>query len=300
MFDPAIDKQVLLRGLRFHYREYGPAAPRRLRRDMPAIVLLHGLASTSRIWIMMAPLLARRYRVLALDQRGHGESAKPDGLYDFKAVVGDLAAFVDATGLDRPVIVGHSWGGNVALEYAATHPRRTGALILTDGGFLEISGRPGATWERAEQEMAPPELTHLTPEQLIEGAKRWELGRIWRDEVQAALLANFEVTEDGTVRPYLNRANHMQIVRALWDQRPSELYRRVRAPVLFVAAQREAEGRAAEWVSMKREAIARAQQMLADCEVRWFEDTIHDIPLQRPVELARTIETFVRRKTADA
>jgi pimeloyl-ACP methyl ester carboxylesterase len=296
MFDPAIDKQVTLRGLRFHYREYAPAAPRRLRRDLPVIVLLHGLASTSRIWITVAPLLARRYRVLALDQRGHGESAKPDGPYDFKAVVGDLAAFVVATGVDRAVIVGHSWGGNVALQYAATHPRRTAALVLTDGGFLEIAGRPGATWERAEEEMAPPELTHLTPEQLIEGAKRWELGRIWSDEVQAALLANFEVTEAGTIRPRLSRENHMRIVRALWDQRPSELYRRVRAPVLFVAAERHVEGRAAEWVSMKREAIARAQGLLADCEVRWFEDTIHDIPLQRPLELARTIESFVRWK----
>jgi hypothetical protein len=151
------------------------------------------------------------------------------------------------------------------------------------------------TWERAERELAPPDLTQLTPAQLIEGAKRWELGSIWNDDVEAALMGNFYVTEAGTIRPHLAREHHMQVVRALWDQRPSELYGEVRCPVLFALAERDGEGRLREWNEMKRAAVARARERLADCDVLWFKDTIHDIPLHRPRELADAIEGFVLR-----
>jgi pimeloyl-ACP methyl ester carboxylesterase len=285
MHDPALDRTVDLRGLQFHYREYGGQGR--------PVVLLHGVASSSRIWLLVGPRLGERYRVFALDQRGHGESAKPDSGYDFASVVADAAAFIDSLGLDRPVVAGHSWGGNVAVELAATHPDAVAGLILVDGGFMEISARPGATWERAEVEMAPPDLTHLTPQRLVEMARQWELGPIWSDEIEAALLANFEITEAGTIRPRLSRANHMQVVRALWDQRVSELCEHVTCPVLFAVAERKAEGRQAQWLEMKREGVARAQERLANCEVRWFADTIHDIPLHRPDELSETIAEFV-------
>lgn len=285
MNDPAVDATVDLRGLSFHYREYaGPGRP---------LVLLHGVASTSRIFMLIGPLLGERFRALALDQRGHGESAKPDDGYDFETVVGDLDAFVEELALERPVVVGHSWGGNVAMEYAATHADRVGGVVCVDGGFLEVSARPGATWEETERQMAPPDLTKLTADELIGMAKKWELGRLWSDEVEAAILANFEVLEDGKLRPRLSRANHMQVVRALWDQHVSELAPSVECPALFIAA--EGVGRRGEksWAERKREAIDRLQGLMPQCEVRWFADTIHDIPLHRPRELAQAIEDFV-------
>ena len=285
MNDPAVDRFADLRGLSFHYREYGEGGR--------PLVLLHGVASNSRVWLIVAPLLARRFRVFALDQRGHGESAKPDGGYDFPTVTGDIAAFVETLGLERPVIVGHSWGGNVALQYAATYPERAAGIVLVDGGYIELASRPGMTWERTEVEMAPPDLTHLTPEQLIKEAKQWDLGRCWSEEAEAFLLANFEVTEAGTIRPYLSRANHMQVLRALWEQRPSQLFSDVRCPTLFAAAEHEGDERTHTWMKRKREAIDRASEVLSDCQVRWFADTIHDIPLHRPNELAQAIEEFV-------
>ena len=287
MDDPAVDREITVHGLRLAYREYaGEGRP---------LVLLHGVASNARIWLPVAPLLTPRFRVLAVDQRGHGQSDKPSSGYDFPSVVEDVREFVEALELELPVVAGHSWGGNVALEYAARHPEQVAGLVLVDGGFMEISARPGMTWERAERELAPPDLTHLTPAQLIEGAKRWELGAIWNDAVEAALLGNFEVTEAGTVRPRLRREHHMQVVRALWEQRPSELYRDVRCPVLFVLAEREGEARMREWTEMKRAAVERAQERLADCQVLWLKETVHDIPLHRPRELAQAIETFALR-----
>ena len=161
MDDPATDNFVNLNGLRFHYREYagpglrpegfGVSAQPNAQPEGRPIVLLHGLASNSRWWLLVGPLLARRFRVLALDQRGHGESDKPDDGYDFATVTGDLAAFVDALELERPVVVGHSWGGEIALEYAATYPERAAGAVLVEGGFMEVSARPGATWERTQE-----------------------------------------------------------------------------------------------------------------------------------------------------
>ena len=285
MHDPAADKQITLRGLRFHYREYGPPEARPL-------VLLHGVASNSRIWITTAPLLAQSFHVLALDQRGHGESDKPDSGYDFASVVDDLVAFVDELGLERPVVAGHSWGGSVAVQYAATYPDLIAGLVLVDGGYIELSDREGMTWERAEREMAPPDLTQLTRDRFLELAKRWQLGPLWSDEIEAAVMGNFEVTEAGTIRPRLSRANHMQVVRAMWEQRLSELWRSVRCPVLFAVAERHTSEPEERWMQHKRQGIERARQRLPSVQVRWFADTIHDIPLQRPAELANVIGEF--------
>lgn len=287
MDDPAVDRDITVHGLRLAYREYtGEGRP---------LVLLHGVASNARIWLPVVPLLAPRFRVLAVDQRGHGQSDKPSSGYDFATVVEDVRQFIETLELKRPVVAGHSWGGNVALELAARHPEHVAGLVLVDGGFMEMSARPGMTWERTERDLAPPDLTHLTRAQLIEGAKQWELGAIWGEDVEAALLGNFEVTEAGTIRPYLSRENHMQVVRALWEQQPSELYRDVRCPVLFVLAERDGEGRMREWNEMKRVAVERAQERLADCQVLWLKETIHDIPLHRPGELAQAIEAFALR-----
>ena len=63
-------------------------------------------------------MLSQQFRVVAIDQRGHGETFKPETGYDFDTVVSDLHTFMDALDISSPIIVGHSWGADVALEYA--------------------------------------------------------------------------------------------------------------------------------------------------------------------------------------
>src|SRR5438045_9676584 len=100
---------VEVNGLRLHHQEWGPAD------GAATVVLVHGLGSTSHIWDLVGPRLGERsLRVLALDQRGHGESDQPDTGYDFESVGADLAAFMDSVGVTgRSVLVGHSWGASV-------------------------------------------------------------------------------------------------------------------------------------------------------------------------------------------
>ena len=284
------DQFVELRGLRFHYRDWGG-------RGQP-LVLLHGLASNARIWDLTAPLLARRFRVLALDQRGHGLSDKPNEGYDFRSVTGDLQAFISAVGgvgLERPALMGHSWGGNVALQFAADQPEAVSWLSLVDGGFLEISSFPDMTWERTLEVMSPPPLAGLKLEAFLQGARNWPgLAEVWSDDVQEIVLANFRIDEDETIHPHLSRENHLKILRSLWEQKPSALWSSLRCPALLVPAARDhPDPRSAIWMEHKRKGLALAEERAPAVRVVWMEDTIHDVPLQRPRELASAIEGFL-------
>jgi pimeloyl-ACP methyl ester carboxylesterase len=89
----------------------------------------------------------------------------------------------------------------------------------------------------------------------------------------------------------------MQILRALWEQRPSELYAAVRCPVLLLPARRDEAGeRERRFIEGKTHAVAIAESILrlhgVRVDVSWFDDSIHDIPLQRPAELAACLEGF--------
>src|SRR3712207_6026671 len=100
-----IERAIMANGVSLNVRDWGGQGP--------ALVLLHGLASTSHIWDLAAPLLAQRARVVAFDQRGHGLSQQPADGYDFATVVADLDAVLQELSIARPILVGHSWGGNV-------------------------------------------------------------------------------------------------------------------------------------------------------------------------------------------
>ena len=279
------DRFATVDGLRFHYREYATFSTQ----NRP-IVLLHGLASSSQIWDSVAPLLAESSRVIALDQRGHGQSDKPDTGYGFGSVVGDLDAFLRELDIERPILVGHSWGANVALEYAATYPGRVAGLVLVDGGLEELPSQEETTWEQIERDMAPPDLTHFTPRELVAQVKEWEWGTFWNDQVEAAVLSLFEVDERGKVKPRLSKTNHLRILRAIWQQRLATVYPTVAAPVLIVPALNTDD---VEAIERKRAKVAQAEALLRSTRVHWFEETYHDIPLQRPRELTAVIESFL-------
>jgi pimeloyl-ACP methyl ester carboxylesterase len=122
------DRILLLHGSRFHYTEWGEpsAAP---------VILLHGVTGHARTWDEEARALAARYRILALDQRGHGDSdPAPDGDYSTDALVGDVAALVETLALSPVRLVGLSLGGRVAIAFAARYPAAVERLVVVDIG----------------------------------------------------------------------------------------------------------------------------------------------------------------------
>jgi pimeloyl-ACP methyl ester carboxylesterase len=307
------DGFVEARGLRFHYREWQPNAqpkrpeptpiivpgqgmtfwqpPPQAQPSLPPILLIHGLASAAAIWNLTAPLLAERgHRVVALDQRGHGESDKPDYGYATEEIVADDHAIAEALGLVRPIVVGHSWGGSVALQYAATYPDDTHALVLVDGGFTQMSARPGWTKEQMLKNLAPPQFAGTPAETFLGFGRRGALAEVWSPAIEDALLHIVELRPDGTVAPRLSLANHLQILEAMWDQPTLALYDRVACPILLVCPLQEGgDERQRQFQESKRASIAQLQERHADVRVEYLADTIHDVPFQRPAVLAGLI-----------
>lgn len=97
------------------------------------LVLVHGFGNEGHIWDDFAPLVAAHYRVIAIDQRGHGDSAHDAELrYDYAYLVADLEAVTAALGIERLVLVGHSLGGRTAMFFAGKHPERMAGLVIVD------------------------------------------------------------------------------------------------------------------------------------------------------------------------
>jgi pimeloyl-ACP methyl ester carboxylesterase len=242
---------------------------------------------------MVAPILSQHARVVAVDQRGHGESDKPDSGYDFASVAADLHGFIGALGVDKPVLVGHSWGGDVALEHAVAHPSVARGLCFVDGGTIEISAAPDMTLERARDDLAPPDLAGMTVEELEAMGRSMDLGFELTPEIKRIMLASFEVLEDNTVRARFARKNHMAVIDAFWDHRPSELYERVTCPVLLMPARRDG-GHDRDWLFAKVKSTATASSLLRTSKTVWLEDSVHDVPLQRPQLVAAVIAQHLR------
>ena len=135
--DPAISYRscnIVLRRQRFHYLEWGdPAAP--------PIVLLHGGHQSAHSWDLVSLHLAQHYHVLALDQRGHGDSEwARDVEYSNHTMALDALAFLDAMGLEKPILIGHSMGGRNSMILTKQDPSRLRALAIVDVG-PEVSDR---------------------------------------------------------------------------------------------------------------------------------------------------------------
>ena len=275
------DEWVTIDGLKFHYRDWGGSGR--------PLVLLHGLASTCHIWDLVAPILAEDHAVIALDLRGHGESDKPNHGYDFASVSKDVLGVIGQRGEDAPVVIGHSWGGSVALELAVMAPESVKGMAWIDGGMIDTSARY-PTVEDAKFEMAPPDFSGVKVEGFLERVRTRYLDNGIAPEVADIVLANFEVQEDQTIKARLTRANHLRIIEALWEHRPVELYGKVQCPVLIMPARQQKTSATQEPGQRRFMPLDEAEQKLPNSKTVWLEDSIHDVPLQRPELVADLIK----------
>jgi pimeloyl-ACP methyl ester carboxylesterase len=289
------ESYALINDLRYHYLYWNPDSPSR------PLLLLHGLASNARIWEKVVPWLAQAgLRMYLPDLRGHGLSDHPDGDYGFDTFAADLARFIDLFALERPLLIGHSWGAMLALDYAARFavgPRAPAGVILVDGAHFQLDDFPGATWEEMRQRLAPPRLAGMPLHALLERLQN--VHPAWQPDPQdrQIILANFEITEEDTVLPHLSFENHMKIVAAMWDFKTYAHFNRLRCPALAVPAQPPPplSPREAEFLPVKQAGLARIQQINPAVQVRWMQDSIHDIPLQSPEPLAQVILEFLEQ-----
>lgn len=255
----------------------------------PTLVLLHGLASTRRIFDLVVPHLAKTHRVIAFDQRGHGESEKPDDGYSLEAFAGDADEILRRHGVSRPVFVGHSFGANVALHHAATRAAARG-LVLVDGGLVELHAH--LSWPQCAERLAPPpDDPHESDRWVREGSPQIQ-NSPQLVEIRRSL---FELQGNGMLRKRLTRERHLKILRSLWEQDVHEELARVRCPTLLLVPRLAAtDALMQRWLRHKELAAVRVARF-PHVAIRWLDDAVHDVSLQRPAELAREILKFVSR-----
>lgn len=123
--EPLTKNVTLSNGLKMRYYEW-PG-------NGPALIFLHPSSGYGRMWDFTARRLAGEFRVFALDQRGHGDTEKPDGAYTAEEYAEDLHLFIKQAGLGKAMVAGHSLGGRVAQVLAGTHPEQVLSIILVGG-----------------------------------------------------------------------------------------------------------------------------------------------------------------------
>ena len=275
--EPSHHWHRLSSGVELHAVHWDPVDPPASSTDAPVPVLLvHGLASNARLWDGVAQHLAQRgHSVVAVDQRGHGRSSKPEEGYDMTTVANDLRLLIEHLDWDRPAVAGQSWGGNVVLELAWQHPDAVSMVACVDGGFIDLAGR-FPVWDDAATALAPPRLAG-TP---LADITRWleTSAADWPEAGRQGTLANFEVRDDDTIAPWLTFDRHLDVLHGLWEHQPSTRYPDIEVPVLLIGAD---TGDVA-WSQSKHEAVDHALETLPRGRAEWFSPAHHDVHAQQP------------------
>jgi pimeloyl-ACP methyl ester carboxylesterase len=269
------ERTVRVNGVTLHYLDWGPA-------DAPAVVLLHGITGHARVWDHLAARLLPGRRVLALDQRGHGDSdPAPDDDYRVATMADDVAGFAGSLQLERFALLGHSMGGRIAIQYAAAHAGRLERLVIVDiGPDIELAGLQrvrdmmSKSPERIEsEEWAVEYIRRANPLQDLE---------LLRQRVHHGLkrLPDGELTwKYAKGLRDMMRAGRRDAVD-LWEPLPH-----IGCPTLVV--------RGAESDILSADVAKKMTERLPDGRLIEIEGAGHTVPADRPEEFVRQIRAFL-------
>ena len=263
----------------------------------PTVVLLHGLASQRRFWNLVVPhLVTAGVPVVAIDQRGHGDSDRPEGPYDVATCAADVEAVLDGLGVDErsgAVVVGHSWGASVALAVAAADQGRVRAAVAVDGGVTT----PAGLGPRAEvrRRLEPPRLA-VPPEEFAAMIASGPLAGVWSKAHEQAVLPAFALGDDGLARARLGFDLHMRVLDGLLDVDVEAALAAVRCPCWVVSCEPlpVVSGGAVldpayhndSWTRARELGLERAARLLAEPRLLRWAGAVHDVPLQWPALVA--------------
>ena len=261
------------------------------------MLLLHGFGNEAHIWDDFSPRVAEHYRVLALDLRGHGESAwDPEGRYDYENHLADLDALTTALGIERMVLVGHSLGGRISMLYAGRNPEKLAGLVIVDSapeldarGIVRIRAEVGEQRDPSFASVAEYEnlLAHnypaATPEALRRmarhGLKQREDGRyVLRMDVAYRVAAGARAaTLDDDVLARREESNQ----HAMWAALEA-----LSSPTLVV------RGAASDILSADV-ADKMVDEVLADGRLAVVPQAGHSVMTDNPTGFAEVVSEFV-------
>jgi len=227
-----VDKFVYVDGIRLHYVEW--------QGGEPALLMVHGLSANARSFDLWAETLAPKYRLIAPDLRGRGESDKPAGPYGVEVHARDMELLLNALDIDRVVYIGQSLGATIGLQFAANHPGRALKLVLGDQG-----GIPDDETERTEilnaVQISLARIGTIYPSRdayldFIKGNPFFQ--PMWSKYSESLVEADIEVLPDGTARSKMRKDALEQDTTSLLNLDYENLYPKVSCPTLLVRAPR--------------------------------------------------------------
>jgi pimeloyl-ACP methyl ester carboxylesterase len=268
------DRFVSVGALRLRYRSYGHPGPRR-----PELVLLHGFGNSLQSWRLLAPLLADCCRVVAIDMPGYGLSDKPvDYDYHNGPQAGTIVAAARALGLERPVYVGHSLGGAIAL-HAALQDRQSVGLVLMNPGII-TTGVPKIV------QLTIPPLPRLSARQFASRSFRSSFLR--KSYLNPAIVTE-QVIDDVMLAARSDgyMAGMTSLMKQYAEGEEIALCGRVRTPTLIV------------WGNQDRnKALTEAddlQRLIPGSKLVRFDGAGHYVHEERPQAVATAIEAWLAR-----
>ncbi|MBS0633766.1 MAG: alpha/beta fold hydrolase [Verrucomicrobia bacterium] len=222
----------------------------------PPLVLLHGLLGSSRNWQTTGRDLAASYHVLALDLRNHGSSPHAEPM-DYATMVADVLAWLDAQGLTRVTLMGHSMGGKVAMQLACRHPERVEKLIVVD-----IAPKNYAWPEHRQEFAAMNELDLASLTTRAEAEQRWE-ARVPNLGMRKFLATNLERTPEGAWRWMIDLPVITAALPAL-EQDSLDTTDRFTGPTLFIIGGRSRYVAATDHVAIRTHFPAAQIEVLSE------------------------------------
>lgn len=219
---------MAVEGIRLHWADVGEASA------LPPVVLIHGLNNSHLSWSQVAPLLAADRRVLMPDLPGHGRSERPDAGYALEWYARIIARWMEAVGLERADIVGHSFGGGIAQMLLLACPQRVRRLVLVAAGglgkgvgwWLRLASLPGVVEYLGQPFMAIG--THLALSSARDGVTRRDIRDLSRLNARAGSARAFArsvrdvVSWRGQRRNFRDRAREIEKLPpmlVLWGDR---------------------------------------------------------------------------------
>lgn len=273
-----IDDLIELRGLRFHFRDWESKA-----RNAPCLILLHGFTGHSRSWDSFAEVASERFRVLALDLRGHGESDwSKDAHYGAYEMREDLKVFVHALGLENYFLVGLSMGGTVAIHFAAQNPKGLKKLVIVD-----IAPEVATTGIRSIQQGISQSDIFDSIDDAFDRARSANSvppKDIHFHRVRHSLMR----TEDGKWTFKFDRA--LRRAERLAQRRPSvqdgwDAVARISIPTLLVRGELSN--------LLTRDVAEKFVSLVVDCKFVEIQGSGHSVPLDKPMEFQDAVLDFL-------
>jgi pimeloyl-ACP methyl ester carboxylesterase len=268
------DQYVEANGMRLHYLDWGNP-------NLPKMLLLHGGAQSAHSWDFFSLAMRDHFHIVALDQRGHGDSDWSDaGDYDTPFHVADIRAFTDAIGYNRFVLMGLSMGGRNAYSFAAEHPEKVERLIVVDvGPDVKAEGQAYI------REFLEGTETFESFDWLVERVKRFNPRR-QENQIRGSLLNNLKQLGDGTWtwkhdrRRGIRRDRGGEMTEAAWAALAA-----VQAPTLVV--------RGAESYILSEQTAQKMLATVANSQLVEVPNAGHLVQGDNPVGFEHAVRAFL-------